>query len=865
MRPEEGVEGPGDAGATHAGWRRWMAPLLAVALLVGAFVVLQKELGAHALAEVMEELQALSPYRVGLALLFTAASYAILTSYDALALRYVTADVPYRQAAFASFLGYAFSNALGFPLLTGAPIRYRLYASWGVEAGAFARIVAFYSGTFWLGFVVVGGMAFSLEPLPLPGTGHGLTTLPLGVLLLILAGGYLVAAARVRRPLRLGRWSVTLPRPGLAVKQVLAGLADWTVAAAVLYVLLPSDHGLSFPLFLSAFLLAQIVGFISHVPGGLGVFEAVLLVVLPDRVADDALVASLLVYRAVYYLLPLLLATLMLGVYELWVRRGVVGRTMGRVGEGVSGVVPLALSAAVFIAGALLLVTGSLPLPAARLSWLAEAVPLPVLEVSHFLGSVVGAGLLVLAWGLARRLDGAYHLTLMLLGVGLVLTVTRGGIGISALTQLLVLTALLPSHREFFRSSSLTAEPFSPGWAMGIVATLLAALWIGFFAFRNVGYTHDVWWRFAASADAPRFLRGAVGASLVLLLFGATRLLRPSVPPEAEPRGVIPDAVVELVARSPRSYANLALLGDKAFFLDPGRRGFVMFGVEGRSWVSMGDPVGEDGALPDLVWEFRSMALRHGGWPVFYQAHPRHLGLYADAGLRLLKLGEEALVPLAEFGLEGGSRSGLRRTVRKVEQEGGRFSVLPATEVGPHLPVLREISDAWLADKGAREKAFSLGAFSEDYLRRLPVALVSVEERPVAFANLFPAAPGQELSVDLMRYDPATAPRSCMEYMFVQLMLWGRQQGYATFNLGMAPLSGLEDRPMAPRWDRLGAAVFRYGEHFYNFQGLRAYKEKFDPHWEGRYLAAPGGLALPTVLTNISTLVAGGLRAALLP
>jgi phosphatidylglycerol lysyltransferase len=136
---------------------------------------------------------------------------------------------------------------------------------------------------------------------------------------------------------------------------------------------------------------------------------------------------------------------------------------------------------------------------------------------------------------------------------------------------------------------------------------------------------------------------------------------------------------------------------------------------------------------------------------------------------------------------------------------------------------------------------------------------VRKEGKIVAFANLWLGADKEELSPDLMRFLP-DAPESVMEYLFLQLMLWGKQEGYRWFNLGMAPLSGLEDHALAPLWNRLGAFVFRHGEHFYNFKGLRHYKEKFDPEWEPRYLASPGGFALPRILTNIAALISEGMK-----
>ena len=175
----------------------------------------------------------------------------------------------------------------------------------------------------------------------------------------------------------------------------------------------------------------------------------------------------------------------------------------------------------------------------------------------------------------------------------------------------------------------------------------------------------------------------------------------------------------------------------------------------------------------------------------------------------------------------------------------------------PLLPRLREISDEWLGDKNTREKRFSLGSFEPDYLSRTPIAVVRHEDRIVAFANLWAPDPREELSVDLMRY-ATDAPSGVMDFLFIEILLWGRAQGYQWCDLGMAPLAGLERHRLAPLWSRMGALVFAHGEQFYNFQGLRSFKDKFDPVWEPRYLAVPGGLALARVLTDVAGLISGG-------
>jgi len=284
-----------------------------------------------------------------------------------------------------------------------------------------------------------------------------------------------------------------------------------------------------------------------------------------------------------------------------------------------------------------------------------------------------------------------------------------------------------------------------------------------------------------------------------------------------------------------------------------------MYGVEGRSWVALGDPVGPPDVCKELAWQFRELSDRHGGWTVFYEVGPEQLPLYLDLGLDLRKLGEEARVALPAFSLEGGTRKGLRSTHRRAQRDGLVFEVVPPEDVEPLLPDLREISDAWLAQKHTREKGFSLGFFAPDYLVQLPLAVVRRDGVAVGFANLLPGAESEELSCDLMRYRPGVHP-GLMEFLFVELFLWGSAEGYRWFNLGMAPLSGLEGRALAPLWNRLGALLFRHGEDFYNFQGLRRFKEKFDPVWEPRYLASPGGVVLPRVLANVAALISGGMK-----
>lgn len=839
---------------------RRLKPWLVLLPFVVAVWVIHRDLQSFHYLQVVAALDALPVRAILAAVALTALSFLVLSTYDALGLRYAGHPLAYRRSGFASFVGYAFSQALGFTLLTGAPIRFRLYSAWGLDASEIRDLVAFYSVTFWVGFLALGGTTLLLEPLGLTGLLH----LPfgnaryLGVLLLALAAAYLAWAVRRRGGrLRIGSWEIAPPGPRTAIAQVVIGTADWTVAGSVLYVLLPADAGITLPVFLGVFLLAQIGGLISNVPGGLGVFEALMLALMPERVPEGALLASILVYRVVYYILPLVTAVAALGLYEVRNRGEALARLAAPVARGVSIVVPQVLAISTFLAGLILLFSGATPAAAGRLGWIADILPLPVIEASHFLGSVAGGGLLVLAWGIQRRLDAAYVLTVALLGGGIAVTLLKGLDYEEAVILTVMLASLVAARREFYRRASLLAEPFTPAWAAAVAGGIMAAVALGFLAYRHVVYSGELWWRFAVDAQVSRFLRASVGALSAVLAFAVARLLAPARPPDDEASPDDVDRAASLAARAARTYALLALLGDKRFLF--GRDAFVMYGVEGRSWVALGDPVGARDETIELAWRFREMADRHAGWSVFYQVSAENLPTYIELGLTLNKLGEEARVPLQSFSLEGRHRKSLRATMRRLGDEGAEVRILPAAEVEDVLPELRRISEDWLAHKNTREMGFSLGFFSEDYLRRTAVALVEVDGRAVAFANLLEGGDLEELSIDLMRFAD-DAPDSVMEYLFLHLMLWGRDQGYRWFNLGMAPLAGLEARPLAPVWNRLGATMFRHGEHFYNFQGLRFYKDKFDPVWEPRYLASPGGLALPRVLTNVATLINGGFR-----
>ncbi|HSB34390.1 MAG TPA: bifunctional lysylphosphatidylglycerol flippase/synthetase MprF [Nitrospirota bacterium] len=839
-------------------------PVLGLALFLTALWVLHHTLSGYHYRDLAAGARTVPAARLLSALLLTVLNYLVLTGYDALAFRYIRHTLEYGRIAFASFIGYAFSNNIGLSMLAGISVRYRLYTSWGLSILEVTKMVAFYTLTLWLGLLFVGGLALIAQPAASPAQMNlpFISARSLGVAFLAVVCGYVGWSAFRRKPVAILHREIELPSASLSAQQIALSSLDWLLAGSVLYVLLPEFPGLSFPAFIGIYILAQVAGLVSQVPGGLGVFETVVILLLPPGSAAPQIFGALLLYRGIYYLLPLIVAAVMMGAYELVVAKAQVKGFVKFMGQGVSAIAPWVLSLIIFAAGALLLFSGATPGLPGRLEWITDILPLPFLEISHFLGSIVGVALLLLARGIQRRLDAAFHLTLVLLGAGILFSLLKGFDYEEAMILAIMLGALLPSRRFFYRRTSLLEQRFSAGWIAAIAAVLLGSIWLGLFSYRHLSYSQELWWRFAVKGDAPRFLRATVGVIALAVIVGAVRLLRPTPPEPPETGGEDKEKVRSVVLASTDTTANLALLGDKRFLFSENGKSFIMYGIAGRSWVVMGDPVGPESERKDLVWRFRELCDRHGGIPVFYEVGKENLYLYLDMGLTPLKIGEEACVPLPEFSLEGGRRKSLRSVHARVLREGAAFSVVPATEVPPLLPQLRTISDAWLLSKNTREKRFSLGYFDEAYLAEFPCALVKKAGEIVAFANIWTGAGKQEVSIDLMRQVPDSA-RGTMEFLFVELMLWGKERGYRWFNLGMAPLSGLEDRALAPLWSRLGAQIFRHGEHFYNFKGLRQFKEHFDPQWEPRYIVCPRGFLLPRILANLSSLISGGLMGAI--
>ena len=520
---------------------------------------------------------------------------------------------------------------------------------------------------------------------------------------------------------------------------------------------------------------------------------------------------------------------------------------------------PRILGIVVFCFGAIALVSAAIPnmpldseKPLKRL--LAETP-----QIGLTLG---GLAMMVLSIGLTRRLQAAWGLTALVALHGVAATFFLRPRPIELGMYIALLAILLATRKSFFRRSSLLTIIIPRIW---IIASLLALAVASFFALLWVSHQSGfVEARFVdllidpalGVAGRPIFLAGII-LSFIILYFSVASPAWPKPPPASDHDFVQLSALLER-SDGARPDNMLAYVGDKSIYFGPAQTAAIAYADIKGNRIAMGPPIGPQSAWKETLEGFRKDAESKGLRPSIYSVPPNLLPVLHDLNFTFEKIGENAILKLPDFTLSGRKREVIRRSRRKLaERQGATFEL----SLPPHKPrvleSLKTVSDGWLGENGGREKSFSLGRFDTRFLNHCPIGIVEIQGEVVAFGSLLVAPDKSWVGIDLMRYDPQLAVTNTMDFLLVELILWAKDAGYNKFDLAMAPLSGLVQEDVAPLFARIGQFVFERGERFYNFQGLRRFKQKFNPDWEPRYIAAPGYWSLPIVLAKVAFLTSG--------
>jgi uncharacterized membrane protein YbhN (UPF0104 family) len=627
---------------------RQLPAIIGVALLIGAIYIVQKEFRHLRLRDIEASLRDIPLRALAIGFVWTVLSYAVLTIYDRLGTIYAGHKVSYGRVAFASFCAYALSHNLGFAAVSGAAVRYRLYAHWGLTPIQIAKTVAFCSLTFGLGGMVLGGAILFFEPTAVPFFGQHLPLAVLyaaGALLWAIVIGY-VTLSRILGTVRLFGHEIDLPGWRMAILQVVLATVDVAITASIFYALLPAAPHLTWPIFLGVYVASYTAGLAANLPGGIGVFDTAMLLGLDPYLSAPHIVGAIVVFRLYYYVIPLFLAGFLFTGNEILLRGGGLLRRVERLGAmqalarwSEPDFAVASATGLVALAGVMLLCLGILA-PQPDFSWIDPDFAEMANQAGQFVPSLIGAGLIVLAIGLSHRVNLAWGATIFLLVLGAAFTASQGERLWIAGVLVVIAILVTPLRSCFYRHASLLSGPLQPSSAISLFALVICILALAGTRPRVHLLANNAWWAVVMSREVPNSLRLTVALAVALALIAIWRLLRPGkvrwLPWDSAAR----QRLALLGGTIPPAKADGMVLGEA-------ERAGIPFRRYGRVLLGLGDPMGAEGDRVSAIWRLRDLAQQEGLDPAFWRAGPGLLKVYGDLGLTALPLGPDGL-PLPE-------------------------------------------------------------------------------------------------------------------------------------------------------------------------------------------------------------------------
>lgn len=506
-----------ESGRNRSGLKKYLGYLgrvLICAVFVLAVYLLYNKLKAYSIAQIRESIQQISYGRIAVSAFLMIINYMILVGYDWLALKAIHKTLPLSKVGLVSFVGQAVSYNFG-ALLGGTSVRYRFYSAWGFSITDIVRLVLMLAVTFWVGALGLCGIIFIFWPPVIPDAlAHNMPVTDvriLGVILSAIAFAYLALCFCMRKPMHIFGKEFVFPAPKIAIAQCIVAGVDIVAAAACMYALLPGDIDIPFMEFLPGYLMAQVAVVLTHIPGGVGVFELVILE-LSHTTHEQAVFAAVLLFRLIYYIIPLLAAALLLAVYETRQQKNLLrdaGRWLSVLSHSISAYLA-------FVGGVILLVSATLPTAFSRLPEIYSLMPKSVLGIGHMVCALSGAALLFASYGLERRQNRAFALVVFLLLCGIGGALLKGFAWETALMAAIILLAIWIGRRRFYRTSFFFTEKVAPYWLAAAFAALSCVFLLGWFLYSPL-WDRAATWGFDSPFNASRTLTSF--AAIVAMLF----------------------------------------------------------------------------------------------------------------------------------------------------------------------------------------------------------------------------------------------------------------------------------------------------------------------------------------------------------
>lgn len=774
--------------------------------------------------------------------------------YDVFGMRAFKYDIEKKDLFTISFLSNSLNTLLGFGGLTGASVKSLLLKRQNIELKETipynTLLVA--SATTGLSFIIILSFFHSQSIASLVSQYKWLILFLIGFACYLPVYFFL---DKMVKPLR--SWAASFGAIKLLVLRFeLLGVSilEWLLAGFLFYNLVTYfENDLSFFNILSLFAIASVAGILSFMPGGVGSFDLIIIMGLQFMgLPDNEAITIVILYRVFYFILPSSVAIINFSLHVLREseQKGYVIKSQ-LYGQLIATVMAILISAC----GLLLLLSALTPSLSSRSKLITNNELIVLLQYSRSISIAVGLMLLFLTKEVFFRVKRAYHTTMILLLAGGIFTFIKG-LDFEEFSFLLTSMAILRLSKSNFNRRSILVKPSHiVAVILGVPLLLTVYLKISHFLFssyiKTFHYPHLVF------HDIRAFIHSGIVAYLLFLAFLALWYMkRDRIEQDALFQRFDVDKVDHFFEKNKGHHlSHLIYLGDKNLFWTEDNQVLIAYSLFSDKAVVLGDPMGEDALLSNGIQEFQKFIDTYGYRSVFYEVDEDKLSMYHDNGFFFFKLGEEAMVNLQKFDMVGSSRRSFRNIVKRFEKDGYTFEVLSPPFDDQLLCEMEDISREWLGKR--KEMGFSVGWFKKDYLSKAPLAVIrkQSDHEIIAFVSMTLQGNNSEhIGIDLMRFRNIV-PNSTMDFMFIQLLLHFKEQGYHFFSLGVAPLSQVGLAIRSHRAEKIAHFIYEHGKPIYSFEGLRKFKDKFDPEWAPRYLAYPQLVSLPALLIELSMLV----------
>lgn len=671
----------------------------------------------------------------------------------------------------------------------------------------------------------------------------------------------------------------------LKLSLISASTFDWLAATTFIWFIGNQiNQNLSFADTIFFFSIAVAIGVISPIPAGIGIFDVIMIIGFRKLGLSGTESAEVIIlYRIFYYMLPFI-AAIFLTIYELSSKgNGLkkiniispvflfiekkIGLTQNQL-DTIKDITAVLLWILMLIASTVMITSVILPSVAERIYLIEPILSMSILQFSQRTALLLGLLLLVLSDEIRLRIKRAYFVSMVFLIFGSIFTLFKG-FNIEETVILVIITIIFGyTKNHFYRIST----PFS--WLriiskmiliQGIISLYILSGQTTGFSFNQLHKGIELLY-----LTPDDYLNNGIVLSILVQSFIIFwnlfwNFMPSSLPPWfSQTKSFVFEKLDLFLQRySGTVLTHLVYSGDKYIYVSDSNTALIAFRPFGDKLIVLGDPIGKIENMVEVLDEFRHYADLYGYFPVYYQVSEEYLPDYHEVGYTFFKLGEEAIVDLDTFSLSSPNGRGFRSTYNRFQREGWNFKISDPPHSTILLDKLKNISTEWLNER--KEKGFSLGRFDPIYLNRAPIAVISsAEGELVAFASIMPVYQDKKISVDLMRFS-SKAPSGTMDYLFLMLFSWAKEQGYSHFYLGMAPLSNVGISRYAKKEEKAAQLIYRRTKARYNFKGLRQYKDKFHPQWQSKYLAYPTQTRVEPMLVSISVMIASSHKEILKP